>query len=96
MCKNQPQLSDLRVQVGGLFVATLTHLLIPQVLANHSAERPEGYLDHDLLKAFYSVSGDRDNFSYKQGHEVRWVKHPHMHLTHWLLANPRQLVPAAR
>ncbi|CAE6465615.1 unnamed protein product [Rhizoctonia solani] len=54
---------------AGLFVSTLTHMLSPALLSNHSAEHPNGILGHNVLKSFYSVTGDSNSLTYQPGHE---------------------------
>ncbi|EUC56928.1 peroxidase, putative [Rhizoctonia solani AG-3 Rhs1AP] len=54
---------------AGLFVSTLTHILSPALLSNHSAEHPNGILGHNVLKSFYSVTGDSNSLTYQPGHE---------------------------
>ncbi|KDN40748.1 hypothetical protein RSAG8_07923, partial [Rhizoctonia solani AG-8 WAC10335] len=54
---------------AGLFVSTLTHMLTPALLSNHSAEHPDGILGHNVLKSFYSVTGDANSLTYQPGHE---------------------------
>ncbi|KAF8699235.1 Peroxidase, family 2, partial [Rhizoctonia solani] len=64
---------------AGLFVSTLTHFLSPALLSNHSAERPDGFLDHGVLKTFYGVTGDGDDLSYQPGQEripENWYRRP--------------------
>ncbi|KAK4057523.1 hypothetical protein OIO90_001592 [Microbotryomycetes sp. JL221] len=54
----------------GLVVSTAAHNFVPFFFSNHSAERPEGYLDQATLKSFFSVSGDSlDTLKYTPGHE---------------------------
>ena len=38
-------------------------------MSNHSAERPEGFLNQDVLKTFFAVSGTQGNLQYQRGHE---------------------------
>ncbi|KAH7341386.1 hypothetical protein B0J17DRAFT_625907 [Rhizoctonia solani] len=45
-----------------------THSL--RFMSNHSAETPEGVLNHDVLKSFYGVSGSGDSLTYQRGYEV--------------------------
>ncbi|CAE6363287.1 unnamed protein product [Rhizoctonia solani] len=52
-----------------VFVSTLAHLLLPQLVANHSVEHPGGILNHNGLKDFYSVTGSGTSLSYTPGHE---------------------------
>ena len=46
-------------------------------MANKSSEYPEGLLTGDVLKTFYSITGDYPNFVYTPGYEafpVNWYK----------------------
>lgn len=46
---------------------TLTNL---NLVANHSAEHPEGILNQEVLKSFYSITGDKpSDFKWTPGHE---------------------------
>ena len=50
---------------------------IYRFMANKSAEYPEGLLTGDVLKSFYSITGDYPNFEYTPGHESfpdNWYK----------------------
>ncbi|KAB5593949.1 hypothetical protein CTheo_2550 [Ceratobasidium theobromae] len=50
-----------------------------QKQCDHSAKCPEGYLDHNLLKTFFAVSGGRGDLSYQPGHEripENWYRCP--------------------
>lgn len=38
-------------------------------MGNHSEEHPSGKLNGELLKSFYSITGDDGNFQYTPGHE---------------------------
>lgn len=38
--------------------STVSYLLISNVLANHSAEKPDGRLDRETLKSFFAVTED--------------------------------------
>ena len=44
-------------------------LFISQLMANKSAEYPEGRLTGDVLKTFFSITGDDGNFTYTPGYE---------------------------
>ena len=49
------------------------------MMANHSAEYPEGYLDRETFKSFFAVSGSPGNFQYKEGYERipdNWYRRP--------------------
>ena len=41
----------------------------PAMMANHSAEYPDGYLDKETLKSFFAISGDSGSFTYQPGYE---------------------------
>jgi hypothetical protein len=41
-------------------------------MANHSAEYPEGRLNQEVLKSFFSITGNKDNFIWTEG----WEKIP--------------------
>ena len=50
---------------------------IYRFMANKSSEYPEGRLTGDVLKSFYSVTGEYPNFKYTPGHETipdNWYK----------------------
>ena len=50
---------------------------IYRFMANKSSEYPEGLLTGDVLKSFYSITGDSPNFQYTPGHETipnNWYK----------------------
>lgn len=38
-------------------------------MSNHSAERPEGFLNQDVLKSFFGVTGTQGNIQSQRGHE---------------------------
>ncbi|KAB5591490.1 Aromatic peroxygenase [Ceratobasidium theobromae] len=76
--------------LGTLILSTLTHMLIPRCFSNHSEEFPAGYLNHDNLKSFFAVSGDRQNFVYQQGYEKipdNWYRRPDDYTIPLLLAD---------
>ncbi|CAE6528452.1 unnamed protein product, partial [Rhizoctonia solani] len=52
---------------------------ITRFMSNHSAETPEGVLNHEVLKSFYGVSGSGSNLVYQPGYERipdNWYKRP--------------------
>ena len=56
--------------VSGMAVSQAAFTFIYRFMANHSAEYPEGVLNQDVLKSFYSVSGnDADGFTWTRGNE---------------------------
>ncbi|KAK4052684.1 hypothetical protein OIV83_001971 [Microbotryomycetes sp. JL201] len=63
---------------AGLVVSTAAHNFVANFFANHSAERPEGYLDQATLKSFFSIQGDTlETLRYVPGHEKfpdNWYK----------------------
>jgi len=38
-------------------------------MSNHSAEEPSGYLNGDMFKQFFAVTGDYPNFTWLPGQE---------------------------
>ncbi|SCZ87361.1 BZ3500_MvSof-1268-A1-R1_Chr2-2g04827 [Microbotryum saponariae] len=63
---------------SGLVVATAAHNFVAHFFANHSASRPEGYLDQSTLKSFFSIVGDTpETFTWVPGEEripSNWYK----------------------
>lgn len=55
--------------VTGLAVNTAAYSFIYRFFANHTAAYPEGYLDGETLKSFYSVTGQPGSFKWTAGHE---------------------------
>jgi hypothetical protein len=54
-----------------------TSLFTYQLLANRSAEHPEGYLDLETMKTFQGVTGESGNFKWSRGKEKipeNWYK----------------------
>lgn len=46
-------------------------------MSNKSAEYPEGYLNGEVLKSFFSISGEPGSFTWTEGHEAipnNWYK----------------------
>ncbi|KAF8602855.1 hypothetical protein BDV93DRAFT_607177 [Ceratobasidium sp. AG-I] len=54
---------------SGFVVSHVAHPFIPAFMSNHSAEAPDGVLNGDVLKSFFSVSGSSGNLTYKWGNE---------------------------
>lgn len=50
-------------------VQPAAYTFIYRFMANKSAEYPEGYLDGEVLKSFFSISGEPGNFKHTEGHE---------------------------
>jgi len=54
---------------SGVIASPAAWSFIYRFMANHTAENPEGVLDLETLKTFYSITGDYPNFTYTPGHE---------------------------
>lgn len=53
----------------GLVVSQAAFSFIPAFMSNHSAEQPQGFLDQNVLKSFFGVTGTQGSLSYQRGHE---------------------------
>lgn len=53
----------------GVAVSQAAFTFIYRLMANHTAEEPQGRLDQDVLKSFFSVSGESDSLQWTPGHE---------------------------
>jgi hypothetical protein len=63
----------------GPIVSSAAFSFIPAFMSNHSAERPEGFLDQGVLKSFFAVSGTQGALSYQAGNERipdNWYRRP--------------------
>ena len=54
---------------SGVAVQPAAYTFIYRFMSNKSAEYPEGYLDGDVLKSFFSITGDSGSFQWKEGYE---------------------------
>lgn len=54
---------------SGVIAQPAAWSFIYRFMANKSAEYPEGILDGETLKSFYSITGNYPDFSYTPGHE---------------------------
>lgn len=54
---------------SGLLVEPAAYTFIYRFMSNKSAEAPEGILNQDVLKSFFSISGSPGSFVYKPGNE---------------------------
>lgn len=54
---------------SGVLVEPAAYTFIYRFMANKSAEAPEGILNQDVLKSFFSVSGAPGSFKYTPGNE---------------------------
>ncbi|KAJ9659345.1 hypothetical protein H2198_003221 [Neophaeococcomyces mojaviensis] len=65
---------------AGILVSPAAYSFPPRMMANHSEEYPDGYLDRQTFASFFGVTGDNeDNFVVKQGWEripKNWYKRP--------------------
>ncbi|KAK1230007.1 hypothetical protein PQX77_006918 [Marasmius sp. AFHP31] len=65
---------------SGIAAQPAAYLFIQRLMANRSAEHPEGILDRNILKSFFAVSGDTpSDFVYQEGWEripENWYKRP--------------------
>ena len=61
---------------SGFIASPAAYSFIYRFMANKSEEYPEGRLDRETLKAFYSITGDSGSFQYTPGYEripENWV-----------------------
>lgn len=54
---------------SGVAVQPAAYTFIYRFMANKSEEHPEGVLNKEVLKSFFSISGDDDNLQYTPGNE---------------------------
>ncbi|APA15984.1 hypothetical protein sscle_16g107540 [Sclerotinia sclerotiorum 1980 UF-70] len=62
---------------SGIAVQPAAYTFVYRYMANKSSEYPEGYLNGDVLKSFYSVTGEPGSFVWTEGHEKipdNWYK----------------------
>lgn len=59
------------IQFSGFIALPAAYSFITRFMSNHSAENPDGILNHAVLKSFYGVSGNSNNLTYQTGYEVR-------------------------
>lgn len=62
---------------SGVLVQPAAYTFIYRFMANKSAEHPEGVLNQDVLKSFFSITGDSGNFKWTEGYEKipdNWYK----------------------
>jgi len=60
-------------------VAPAAHDFVINFMSNHSAENPGGFLSRDVLKQFFSVTGEPGNFVHTRGQEripENWYRRP--------------------
>ena len=64
---------------GGLLVTPAGWSFPTQMMSNHSEAFPDGSLTGDILKSFFSYTGESGNFKYTLGHERipdNWYRRP--------------------
>lgn len=54
---------------SGVVVQPAAYTFIYRFMANKSSEYPEGRLNGEVLKSFFSITGNEGNFTYTPGHE---------------------------
>ena len=54
---------------SGVVVGVAAYTFIYRFMANKTEEHPEGILNGDVLKSFYSITGEDGDFKYTPGHE---------------------------
>lgn len=61
----------------GVLVQPAAYTFIYRFMSNKSAEYPEGYLNGEVLKSFFSITGEPGSFTWTEGHEKipdNWYK----------------------
>ncbi|KAF8160204.1 Chloroperoxidase, partial [Mycena galopus ATCC 62051] len=62
-----------------LVASVATHLFVPRLMSNHSATQPDGYLNGEVLKSMFGMSGPDGTLTYTHGHEqipANWYRRP--------------------
>jgi hypothetical protein len=62
---------------SGVLVQPAAYTFIYRFMSNKSAEYPEGYLDSDVLKSFFAITGEPGGFTWNEGQEKipdNWYK----------------------
>ena len=54
---------------SGVLVQPAAYTFIYRFMANHTSANPDGILRKDVLKSFFSITGDEGDFTYTPGHE---------------------------
>jgi hypothetical protein len=86
--------------VTGMVSRNAGYLFTGRLLANHSAENPEGVLTQGVLKKFFAVYEDaKGNLEYREGHETipqNWYRKPieyglislNLDMISWVMKHP--------
>lgn len=64
---------------SGVLVAPAAYFFVINLMSNHTAEEPSGYLDGQMFKEFFAVKGTYPNFKWMPGQERipdNWYKRP--------------------
>jgi hypothetical protein len=64
---------------SGTLVAPVAYNFVINLMSNHSASQPNGYLDGDTFKSFFAVTGNYPNFVWQKGQERipnNWYRRP--------------------
>lgn len=64
---------------SGVVVVPAAHNFIINLMSNHSAAEPNGYLDGEQLKTFFGISGQPGSFVWNKGQEQipqNWYRRP--------------------
>ncbi|KAI5361337.1 putative chloroperoxidase [Septoria linicola] len=64
---------------SGVLVAPAAYMFVINLMSNHSAEEPNGWLDGEMFKTFFAVEGQYPNFKWLPGQEripERWYRRP--------------------
>ncbi|KAF8847565.1 Cloroperoxidase [Acephala macrosclerotiorum] len=62
---------------SGVAVQPAAYTFIYRFMGNKSAEHPDGYLDGEVLKSFFSITGEPGSFTWTEGYEKipdNWYK----------------------
>lgn len=54
---------------AGVVVAPAAYFFVINLMSNHSAEEPSGYLNGDMFKEFFAVEGEYPSFKWNPGQE---------------------------
>lgn len=64
---------------SGVVVAPAAYFFVINLMSNHSAEEPNGYLNGQIMKEFFAVEGEYPNFKWLPGQEripENWYRRP--------------------
>ena len=64
---------------SGVLVAPAAYMFVINLMSNHSAAEPSGWLDGEMFKTFFAVEGEYPNFKWLPGQEripENWYRRP--------------------